>query len=143
MNREIKFRGKRIATGKWIEGNYVKISDKHGYIIGHFGNPKYSLEEDIFNVQCVCHKVSNKTIGQYTGLKDKSGVEIFEGDIITFDGGQTESRKYMLCKWSNEQLCYMLFAYKENWSYELGDCLLETLEVIGNIYDNPELLEAR
>lgn len=78
---------------------------------------------------------------QYTGLKDKNDKEIYEGDVIKWGGGKTESRSKMQVVWANEHAQYILLAFQEDWCYELGGCLQDTLEIIGNIYKNPELLE--
>ena len=139
--REIKFRG-RLNSGLCVYGGLVKISEKHSYIIGYFGNPKYSAEEDLLDVKCVCHKVKNETIGQYTGLKDKNNVQIFEGDILADSVGDSFSVFY------NCAHCAFMAKYvktkrdeKKQGYFRLGDCCSLSIEVIGNIYDNPELLE--
>jgi uncharacterized phage protein (TIGR01671 family) len=77
---------------------------------------------------------------QYTGLNDKNGKEIYEGDIIKYNEGKTLSRAKMVVKWQQGSLSYSLLAFKEDWAYELGECISDTLEVIGNIYENPDLL---
>ena len=85
-------------------------------------------------------QVSEKTVGQYTGLKDKNGVKIFEGDVLLWEG-----RKYMVC--FSEAMFYMsdddsghgtafdIFAGFSELKH------VKEVEVIGNIYDNQELLE--
>lgn len=83
-------------------------------------------------------ETSKRVLMQYTGLKDKNGKEIYEGDIICYNRGQTESREKMTVMWMDAG--FVLSAYKEDWSYYLSDCIPVTLEVIGNIYENQELL---
>jgi uncharacterized phage protein (TIGR01671 family) len=80
--REIKFRGKRIDNGEWVYGSYIKASEKHGYIVGYFGNVTYIESEDLNSVKCVCHKVKNETVGQYCGIEENNGRMIWEGDIL-------------------------------------------------------------
>lgn len=132
MDREILFRGKR-DNGEWVEGYYTKQCDCCGavHMILHCAQ-----DPDDDNR---AYYIIPETVGQYTGLTDKNGKKIFEGDIVDFNiRGDDES--YGVVKYSVEETEFYL-AYdnltlglgRNNYSWEL--------EVIGNIYDNPELLE--
>lgn len=102
----------------------------------HFTN------EDIYQIgdfeKSFCYKVNTETIGQYTGLHDKNGKEIYEGDIVQglfADQEEPEIKGQVI--YSDGQASYIVIA-SNNDEWELG--YLDNLEVIGNIYDNPELL---
>ncbi len=118
--REILFRGKRKDNGEWICGDLVHWWGRH--------NTKPDIQ--IYN-NVQRFNVIPETIGQYTGLTDKNGKKIFEGDIVNFDGILYHivfvSGCFRICK--NNQFSYTLHN------------LYPSLEVIGNIHDNPELLK--
>lgn len=129
--REILFRGKRQDNNEWIEGYFAKSGDK-----------TFILIDNDFAVGYVKMKeVIPETVGQYTGLTDKNGKKIFEGDIIKDNG----LRIYMIGY--NEELMKYAFLYyhKELKNIYCGGFVSKTdgksIEVIGNIHDNPELLE--
>ena len=113
--REILFRGKRLVDGKWIAGYFVDT--------GRYNAIKPKGE--------VYYGVDPSTVGQYTGLTDKDGKKIFEGDIIG-DG----ERKYAV---SFEKGCWVILGKIEFWDFLQTNA--KSYEVIGNIHDNPELLE--
>ena len=111
MEREILFRGKRIDNGEWVEGNYI-FEDFDRVGIHQIGTI----------IQCF---VIPKTVGQFTGLLDKKGKKIFEGDIVKHEGKIYEVKyleKYARFAPSNEHSVFMV-------------CAFNRLEVIGNIYD--------
>lgn len=130
--REYLFRGKRIDNGEWVEGFCVRVGNVHYIFTGKicFGQGYADFDR---------HKVIPETVGQY-GLNDKNGVKIFEGDIVvcnrqindvfdkkTFLVGEISPISGLIGKsLSGNEIC----------GYEW-----EFAEVIGNIYDNPELLE--
>ena len=119
--REILFRGKRTDNDEWIEGCFL---DKNNIGIFYDDTEEFDCTVNIFSV-------IPKTVGQYTGLIDKNGIKIFEGDIVkgTFLGFPIpiEDDVFSIC-WQED-----VAGYKANY--------FENVEVIGNIYDNPELLE--
>lgn len=117
MEREILFRGKRIDNGEWVEGNYI-FEDFDRVGIHQIGTI----------IQCF---VIPETVGQFTGLLDKNGNKIFEGDILKAGNGHigyadfSEGGFVLVCR------CHSNFA----------DLYGAIQEVIGNIHDNPELLK--
>lgn len=146
MNREILFRGKRTDNGEWAEGFYVHI-------------PCGRFEADEHMIQTVkpdgkiglLYDVDPSTVCQYTGLTDKNGVKIFEGDIIeaqTQDTKQLRNAEVRFGEFSDinsdEDECYIGFYIVFDGIFTTAGQLKEfsnSIEVIGNIFDNPELLE--
>lgn len=126
--REILFRGKRVDNGKWIEGSFVKYTDYDGvevYLIyASNGNPNDIIPE---------------TVGQYTGLKDKKGNKIFEGDIVKY--GNTIHNAIFE---QRNGTAYFGLVYSEIETLPFGHYQdLKQIEVIGNIHDNKEILEVK
>ena len=130
--REILFRGKRLDNGEWVEG-YLYIT--------HNGEHEISIYNDEVNIERWTHEVDPSTVGQYTGLTDKNGNRIWEGDILRscYDNlypydESIEVVKWFLNGWHIQQGEYPPDAMD-------GDGVMPYSEVIGNIHDNPELLE--
>ena len=123
--REYLFRGKMIANGKWSEGNLLVT--KQGCCI--------TLDATVLGSYGA---VELETVGQYTGMKDKNGKRIFEGDIIDFSY-RSYSDGFGVVRYVAEGTEFE-FVYDDH--YEgLGRCYYpEDVEVIGNIYDNPNLV---
>ena len=119
--REILFKGKSLETGKWVQG----------YLFKHWG--KAFILWGTNNGQPTMNEVNPNTVGQYTGLKNKNGTKIFEGDIVKHDQYVTY---------------YELHTFKgvvsidSRYGVMVGNNSIgEISEIIGNIHDDPELLE--
>lgn len=131
--REILFRGKRIDNNGWVYGH--PVADIYGAkypIIIH--SSEYN---DRNNVDIDYDFVISGTVGQYTGLTDKNGTKIFEGDIVRYNG-----EKHIIVFETRGETGY--FGIKIDHIETWGFCLsvpAKLMEVIGNIHDNPELAE--
>lgn len=126
--REILIRGKRVDNGEWVYGYFVKMLWE--YII-------IPLED-----KNTVYPVVPETVGQYTGLTDKNGRKIFEGDIVglTYYTLSEERKVIAEVAYEEESAAFVLYSFgTEN----KGICaeICNTNKVIGNIHDNPEMLE--
>ena len=141
--RKIKFRGKRIDNGEWVFGSFIPdalegsnsdlVSYRHHSLRGFIRR----YNRGVGKMETI--EVDRETVGQYTGLEDKNGTEIYEGDIIRHHDDilskvfyNTAHCAYLLQDISgnrNKCQCDRLGSYCSLW-----------IEVIANIHDNPELL---
>ena len=146
--REILFRGKRVDNGKWVEGYYVY--DESGQITEKPIAYIYHLHTHPCGWAIIPYVVDPETVGQYTGIKDKSGKNgIFEGDIVATKYKLGRGGYYVFEVYYNENLCQFALtinsgSYTKNKQYDwlqLTSLKANKVEVIGNIHDNPELLE--
>ncbi len=140
--REILFRGKRIDNGEWICGYYTAENLK-----------LKTLEmENVPRIQqlggYVGYEVIPETVGQYTGMKDKNGRKIFEGDIVKFKhGGEFGERgiyfRNYVVEFINTYVTYGLRLRNRSihFPFKQATATMHDAVVIGNVYDNPELLE--
>lgn len=137
--REIIFTGKRKDNGEWVEGFLIK--GKKTYIVTK-NAAKYMVVSVVSYMACVEFvEVIPETVGQYTGLTDKKSKKIFEGDIVSFKRvnalGYTTSRVGDVRYYNELPIFYIMATTGDAWDWV--EC--ENIEVIGNIHDNPELLE--
>ena len=131
--REILFRGK-VTQDKWSYGFYENVKLEEATI--HYVDGKIVIP---------------KTVGQFTGLTDKNGKKIFEGDILAETWwGKLYAKNPILCKFHNGSFCFTKYRIWDTandckrawvWKQRFLKKTLKYCEVIGNIHDNPELLE--
>ena len=128
--REILFRAKRKDNGKWVYGNYCYVQkfDKSGY--------EYILIE--ISEDGSSYEIIPETVGQFTGLMDKNGKKIFEGDIVKFFWFDTDNITTIGDIRYSETGCS--FLWYEQGEFPCGFDNTTKMEVIGDIHDNPELL---
>lgn len=137
--REIKFRGKKCRDGQWVYGHYV---ESHKTWRGLKPHKSWIITSALsnggfFNIMGR-YAVKDDTVGQFTGLTDKNGREIYEGDIVkhvaglkkTKDGTWVDDAEIMLVHFNGA--AFNINYYSKVTSY---------IEIIGNRYDNPELVK--
>lgn len=127
MNKEIKFRGKRLGNSEWVYGSYISFNDW--------------IEEEVRHNQIAdragyVYDVDPETIGEFTGLKDKNGREIYEGDIVCL--GDTKRRTGVIVR-SETEPAFVLEV--NDTAFDLYYRNQHRYEVVGNIHDTPELLK--
>lgn len=158
MNRKILYRGKWVDTGEWVYGSIIHKEEE---------SPVPTLM-DKYSAYFICTfsvydcdlLVYPESVGQYTGMKDKNKNKIFEGDILKFqtpDG----SIRYFVVEWCTNDRKLMPLSGFEHDGHEVrinGWCFVwkgyalyptvidgipdnEVMEIVGNVYDNPELIE--
>ena len=143
--REIKFRGKNLNTKEWVYGDLLQWNDGETAIgvHGQFIDDGYHFNENYDKTPYV----DETTVGQYTGLKDKNGKEIYEGDIINVNGKYPKLIRY-IDEWASYCLANLTDLdcdLKTRYWQQVSPCwwtdYKREIKVIGNVYDNPELLK--
>ena len=142
MTREIKFRGKDIETGEWVYGDLIENQGRY-YI--YYATSDTTLENKDNSIIVLAEEVNLDTVGQYTGLKDRNGREIYEGDIVKTPlldpiFGDVLSDAFDNVAISFHNGSFVVAYYNGRHKIYLQD-LYDEIEVIGSIHDNPELLE--
>ena len=124
MKREILFRGKRADNGEWVYGNLIDSDSIVGKIVDFDG--EYFIPE-------FWYKVDPETVGQFTGLTDKNGTKIFDGDIVRFYDDSEDELTNGVVVFNSDfcSFCVSMIGHEDvmlmsHWQYE----------AIGNIYDN-------
>ncbi|EAG3521265.1 hypothetical protein JSZ24_001182 [Listeria monocytogenes] len=129
--REIEFRGKRIDNREWIYGNLMQFEDSATFIFADERKGASTLTYAHFIINNM-HAIDEKTIDQYTGLKDKNDKKIFEGDV----GWDEHNECYGVVKFEEGKFLYVW----ENIAEDLQE-VADGIEICGNIHENPDLLE--
>lgn len=156
MTKEVLFSGKRVDNGEWVEGYYTELpcgslgatifsnddelvcEDTTSYIIKVFTkqHTNYSNSNPLQVIECEKYEVIPETVSQFTGLTDKYKKKIFEGDIIAKGFELYEVR------WNSEQVRWGI--YSNNFEVAGFTKFSESyFEVVGNVYDNKELLNGK
>jgi len=150
MNREIKFRGKRIDNGEWVNGyyNYCSLGGKNIIAV----NNDYEEDRVYYSYQkeAMFYEVIPETVGQYLEIKDKIGQEIYEGDIIEllikdYSGEPKLEKEIFIIDDFHGDALYLkniiefIINYQKDYGYYLET--KDYVNIIGNKFENPELLE--
>lgn len=136
--RELIFRGKTVDNGVWVEGFYVRLYDDKG-------NESHRIYTGYAETNCGDYypdwfEVDPNTVGQYTGLKDKNGKRIFEGDICR----NIKTGEIVSVKWHGTMAGFVWVVHQgKGHNFDFGELFraYDKYKIIGNIHDNPELLE--
>lgn len=134
--REILFRGKRADNGEWVYGSLITERNMFdgNLMTMHIQDIEEPYDDNL---------IDDETVGQFTGLTDKNGTKIFEGDIVKHIQKYEisgEVKSIAVIKWNEAYSCWSVEHTNGRITAFLGT-EYHKLEVIGNVHDNPELLK--
>lgn len=152
--RELLFRGKQVTDGEWVIGGIYINTDGKPHIVGKARYRPDTRDWDTAeyyenNPHCItaCIEVIPETVGQFTGMVDKNGQKIFEGDIIARENYYNAIHRALI---GYDHASFVYFntskAFYKDIPFVIDDCEdcinEDNYEIVGNIHDNPELLDA-
>ena len=136
---EILFRGKRVDNGEWVEGCLAA----YDLICPNYPEDTSNATGDYYGQTPYVGfaEVDPSTVGQFTGLTDKNGKRIYEGDVVLYPWNYQDKTKRFTIKFKDGQFVASPIKKTEDyWDFMVGGYSKE-MEIIGNVHDNPELLD--
>jgi uncharacterized phage protein (TIGR01671 family) len=130
-NLRFKFRGKRVDNGEWVYGYYIQL-DFHNSV-------DYVEEAQIVLDNGHVYVVDPETVGQYTGLKDKNGTEVYEGDIVGNLDLALDHFDYYEVIYHPKEASFIMVNKPENDRFDMT--IAYHGEIIGNIHETPDLVK--